>query len=445
MELQVTKTFDKTYKAFYDITNADEISAAKNHVVEPIYRYRNIVSMGGSRSSKSYSILQLLLVYMMRNKRKKITVWRNEKVVCRSTVLEDFQNIILFDYNVFSDIKYNKQQGSFTYVPTGSKIVFEGADNYSKVLGGTQDISFFNEVSEFSERVYLEIAQRTADRVFFDYNPSKSFWLNKLKNDPSTVWIHSTFEDNAFCPINIVKHIRGYDPWKEGSYEVKGGEVFYKGQPISQFNQPPPNEKNIKAGTANEFMWKVYGLGVQAEKPNKIYRGWSEIGLPEFKELPYESYFGLDFGVNAPTACIEVKFDGDRDFYIRKRMYTPLQDIENSLTTTLFIEVPDILTNSLMVVDSAKKNLKTQLQTAGYNAVGSIKGNGSVEIGIGLVQKFNIHFVYDRDLVHEYDNYSWTVDRYGKSTDVPFKQDDHLLDALRYVIAYLVRYLNIKM
>jgi len=445
MDLQVTKTFQKTYDAFYALENEKEISEAKNFEVEPIYKYRNIVSMGGSRSSKSYSILQLLLIYMMTNKRKKITVWRDQKVVCRSTVLEDFQNIILFDYNVFGNIEHNKQQGSFVYVPTGSKIIFEGADNYSKVLGGTQDISFFNEVSEFSERVYLEIAQRTSDRIFFDYNPSKSFWLEKLRNDPRTCWIHSTFEDNAFCPPNIIQHIRGYDPWEEGSYEVINSEVYHNGQPISPHNQPPRNKKNVKAGTANEFMWKVYGLGIQAEKPNKIYRGWGEISEEEFEKLSYQSYYGLDFGVNSPTACIEVKYDGDVTLYIRKRIYKPLQDIEDSIATTLYLEVNEIKETDLLIVDSAKKNLKMTLQSAGYNAVGSIKGNGSVELGIGTVQKFNIKYVHSDELIHEYNNYSWEVDRYGKSTDKPFKQDDHLLDALRYVASYLVRYLQIKL
>ena len=104
----------------------------------------------------------------------------------------------MFDYKIFKNIKENKQAGSFTYMPTKSKIVFEGADSIGKVLGGTQDISFFNEISEFSKRVYLEIRQRTADRVFCDYNPSKNFFLEDYRMDDETCFIHSNFEQNAF-------------------------------------------------------------------------------------------------------------------------------------------------------------------------------------------------------------------------------------------------------
>jgi len=64
--------------------------------------------MGGSRSSKSYSILQLLLLEMVSRKGIKITVWRNLKNVCRQTVLEDFQKIIMFDYRIYKEIKEKK-------------------------------------------------------------------------------------------------------------------------------------------------------------------------------------------------------------------------------------------------------------------------------------------------------------------------------------------------
>jgi len=445
MNIDVSETFERTYKAYNEVINQEEIDANKLEVIKPIYRYRQIVSMGGSRSSKSYSILQILLLEMISRKNLKITVWRNLKNVCRTSVLEDFEKIIMFDYRIFKDIKYNKQEGSFTYLPTKSKMVFEGADSIDKVLGGTQDISFFNEISQFEKRLYLEITQRTADRVFCDYNPSKTFWLETYRNDDETVFIHSNFEHNAFCPPNIVKQLKGYEPWETGSYEVRGSELFYRNAPISIHNQPPPHIKNIVKGTADEFMWLVYGLGIGAEKPNKIYKGWYEISQEFFDNLDYDSYFGLDFGASNPTACVDVKYDGDNAFYICERLYTPLQDIADSLPTMIKLKVPYIIPGkSLIVCDSAKEQYINLLANENYMAIGAVKGSGSVEVGITLVQGFTIYFVPSNNLKFEYDNYSWTVDKYGKSVDVPLKMDDHLMDALRYVITYLVGYLNIK-
>ena len=85
--LKVSDTFKMTYDAFHNP------------------KCRQLVSMGGSRSSKSYSILQMLMLELIKRKNIKITCWRNTKVTCRATILEDFQNIIMFDENIFKKFK----------------------------------------------------------------------------------------------------------------------------------------------------------------------------------------------------------------------------------------------------------------------------------------------------------------------------------------------------
>ena len=324
MKIQATETFEKTWDAYYELKEVEDSSVTIGGEAKNPYKYRQIVSVGGSRSSKTWSILQLFMFELVRRRNIKITVWRDTKVTCRATVMEDFQDIIMFDYSIYRGFKHNKQTGTFTYLPTNSKIVFEGADSPGKVLGSKQTISFFNEVTEFSHEVYLQITQRTSDRVISDYNPSKDFWLEKYRFDDETKFIHSTFKDNYYCPENIVKQLLSYEPWKANSYEVKGSELYYNDGLVDLQNLPPPNNKNILKGTANIYMWKVYGLGIGSEKPNKIYRGWKEISQEYFDSLEYISYFGLDFGVSNPTACVEVKYDGDRAFYITERLNKPL-------------------------------------------------------------------------------------------------------------------------
>lgn len=427
MNLEVSDTFNKTSIVFYDD------------------KYRQIVSMGGSRSSKTYSILQILMLELMRKRNIKITVWRNTKVTCRSTAMEDFINIIRFDDSVYLDFKQNKQEGSFVYKPTGSRIVFEGADSIGKVLGGAQHISYFNEITEFSKNVYLQITQRTSGKVLSDYNPSKDFWLEGYRFDEKTVFIHSTYKNNAFCSENIVEQLNSYEPWETGSYEVVGADIFYKGEILGPNNQPPINEYNVKRKTADEYHWLVYGLGIGSEKPNRIYRGWNKITQEQFDELEYTSYFGLDFGTSNPTACVEVKYDGNGAFYISPRLYKPLTDMDKSLVSAIEAFVPEIKRGtSLIVADSAKQTYINILSNAGHQIQGAIKGAGSVGSGIITVQGFTIFYVSNREFEKEYNNYSWHVDRYNKSTDEPVKIDDHYLDAIRYIIDYLVQYLGIK-
>ena len=215
--------------------------------------------------------------------------------------------------------------------------------------------------------------------------------------------------------------------------------------PISPNNQPPINIENHRIGTINEYYWMVYGLGLGSEKPNKIYRGWSEVSLELFNSLEYESYFGLDFGTASPTACVEIKYDGDGTFYVYERLYTPLSEINDSLTLVIENQIPEIKKGkSILVCDSAKDLYLQLLRSADYMAIPAIKGQGSIEVGIGIVQSFNIKYVKTAHLDAEYNGYSYTTDRYDKATDTPHKKDDHLMDALRYVISYTVKYLGIK-
>lgn len=375
----------------------------------------------------------------------KITVWRDTKVTCRATIMEDFKNIIMFDYAVYQNFKENKQSGTFVYMPTGSKIVFEGADSVGKVLGGAQDISFFNEVTEFSKPVYLQITQRTSGKVICDYNPSKDFWLEKYRSDNASVFIHSTFRDNAFCPTNIVEQLLSYEPWETGTYEIVDSEVCYKGKPISDNNQPPPHLYNIQRGTADAYMWLVYGLGIGSEKPFRIYKGWKTMSQEAFDSLDYTSYYGLDFGAKNPTAMVEVKFNGDDTFYVCPRLYTPISDMKHSLNSAVTDAAPHMRKGSDMIIcDSAKESYINQLKADGHFAIGAIKGSGSVQAGIGVVQHFNIVYVRNDEFEDEYINYSWKVDRYEKATDEPLKEKDHYLDAVRYVIDYVVKLLGIR-
>lgn len=405
--------------------------------------------MGGSRSSKTYSILQLLLLEMVSRNNIKITVWRDTKVTCRATVMEDFKRIIMFDYKVFSKFKENKQLGRFEYKPTGSEILFEGADSVGKVLGGAQDISYFNEVTEFAKPVYLQITQRTAETIFCDYNPSKDFWLEQYREDPNTTFIHSTFQNNAFCPPNIIDQLLSYEPWKSDSYEIVEGEVLYEGRPIAKDNQPPKHILNHKRKTADEYMWLVYGLGIGSEKPNRIYKGWKRVTLEYFESLDETSYFTIDFGTFNPTAILEVKYGGDGDFYVCPRFYEPLTSVDHSMSTVFRNHVDMMIPGEhLVICDSAKKSYIQTMAEIGYLADGALKGNDTVQSGITTVQGFTIYFVENHDLtqgfVKEYVNYSWDVDRYGKSMDKPIKKDDHYMDALRYIITYLVKYLGIQ-
>ena len=383
--------------------------------------WRQIVCMGGSRSSKSWSILQFFITLLLSRRNLYITVWRNTAKTCRSTVRKDFKNILAHDNYLYNAFIENKTEATFTSKDTGSVIVFEGADDIGKVLGLAQDISFFNEVTEFNEDVYLQITQRTAETIFADYNPSKNFWFERFRNDPRTVFTHSTYEDNPFCPSEIVEQLNSYNPNKQ---------------------------ENIDSGTANQYMYDVYCLGIRAERPNKIYHGWKRLPDKFFDRIPSDSYYALDFGLSSPNALVEIKFDGKRTFYVKELLYLPSDRLNGSISETIHALYPHIKDNSsILICDSAKQAVIDSMLLDGFYAVGAIKGSGSVDAGISFIQAAEIYYTDGSDNIQmEEETYSYQVDRHGKTIDVPEKnQEDHLMDAIRYGIMYLKHLLSIEL
>ena len=387
--------------------------------------------------------MQSMVIEMMKRKLLRITVWRNEKVTCRATVMEDFRSIVVNDPLLMGLFKENKAKGSYTNLRTGSVILFEGADSDRKVHGLKQHISIFNEITEFSEAAYLQITQRTEETIFADYNPSKKFWFQRMKLRSDTIFIHSNFEDNPFLAAAIVDQLKSYEPWETGSYEIVDGTPIYKGEPITIKNQPPTHKKNVAEQTADLYMWLVYGLGIGAEKPNKIYRAWKKITQDDYDELPYQEHFGLDFGSSSPTACVSVKYDGDRTFFIDEKIYQPMSLIDTSLAELL--TKMGIEADSNLVCDSAKMNYIKDLRESGFKAIKARKGQDSVNLGIQTVQGFIIYVTTtSTNIWDEESGYEWELDRYNSPTDKPVKKDDHSMDAIRYIIHFLYYYLNLQ-
>tara|TARA_R110000764_G_scaffold105438_1_gene191112 strand:+ start:2148 stop:3488 length:1341 start_codon:yes stop_codon:yes gene_type:complete len=441
LNFKVTKVFDDIYKAY-------------NTYLEGKRRYRLIIAYGSSRSSKSVSIMQLFAILLLTRKNFKITVWRETRVTAVATVMEDFKKLLTSDPILGMEFVHNKKDASFVCKKTQSIIYFSGTDQTSKVLGMYQDISFFNEISEFTEEVYLQIAQRTQETIFSDYNPSGVTFLDKYSEKEDTIFMRSTYLDNPFLSEGIINQLEGYNPFEIGTtYVDKDGKRLmneYNDLEVSSTNRPPPNINNIKNGTANEWLYMVYALGLKAEKPNKIYSNWSECSDEFYDKLELPIYCGLDFGISSPTAVVEVKFDGDRTFYIKEILYKPTSSMGITLGEFLQYKNPTnpnglISPSTLLVCDSAKKIMVDDLAQDGLMAVSALKGAGSIARSISTVQSFNIVYTKSsKNIRDEYNMYSWKIDRYGMSEDLPDpKQEDHAMDSIKYVISYLVNYLPI--
>jgi len=78
------------------------------------------------------------------------------------------------------------------------------------------------------------------------------------------------------------------------------------------------------------------------------------------------------------------------------------------------------------------------LKGYGLTVVPSEKGKDSVNNGIQLVQSQRVSLTKRSvNIIKEYRNYLWQMDKDGKVLNVPEHAFSHSMDAMRYAISYL--------
>lgn len=454
IDLKTTIVFQKNYNALM----------ARNNDGSRKYKY--IINMGSSRSSKTYSLIDIFDLYARQNKNERLTIWRDTKTDCKKTVLSDMLKYHKKTNRYLVNYTFNKTDSIFHYSDDGGKstttVEIHGTDDEETVHGLTQQIAWLNEPYKISKDTFDQIDMR-AEVIFIDYNPKKDHWVDDLMKLENAIVIHSTYKDNPFCPEESRIKIQSYQPLSyaylvqnkledesiikkfENAYilsdylDKKDYEPKYKRELIRTY-------KNEKQLTANEYKHNVYALGLKAENPNKIYNNWIPFYDSDFERLKKErhlqSYYGLDFGYAHKSACVEIMYDGDRTFYVRQKLYKALKDTDQSLGDLLTAagvptgEVTYIACDSQDNLNGVSSSLVYDLRT--YHGLNCYKVNKPKYIDrFHFINNCFIYYtVESKDLEKEYESYEYEFIN-GMTTEKPIKVDDDLINAMEYGIFFI--------
>lgn len=424
-------------------------------------KHRYIINEGSSRSSKTISLMDCYDLYARSKESKRLTVWRDTKTDCKKTVLADMlkhhkrTNRYLIEYN------FNKTESIFAYT-TESTVEIHGTDDEETVHGLEQDAAWLNEPYKISRETFDQIDQRTSDFVFIDWNPKKSHWINELKEDERTLVIHSTFRDNPFCPEEQRRKILSYQPLQR--CEAVESEILHIAEAreydIRQ-NKAKLSEKQLKElircrqnhdkNSANEFNWDVYGLGLKAENPYRIFN-FESISEQRFHDLHSPIYYGVDWGAVDPMGILALKYY-DGAVYVHELSYASENEIKQNLTLTeqmqwqeedegfikWYFNKLSLDKSRAIICDNNRISKIIALREHGYDyAIAARKYKGSIIDGIDLVNSLKVYYTNSsKNLEYEQFNYQRKVDRYGIVMDEPIDTDNHLMDPLRYVCQFL--------
>jgi len=371
LDIESTPVFEKNWQAFND----------------PLIR--TIINQGGSRSSKTYSIMQILILIALTNPKTSITIVRKSFPSLRGSVMRDWKEIMI-NWNIYEEKNHSKTEHTYTY-PNKSTIEFISLDDSQKIRGRKRDILYCNEANEIDFESWMQLKLRTSSKVFIDYNPSElEHWCYDLINQPDTKLIKSTYKDNPFLSEDQVKYIEDL---------IKVDQDFYK----------------------------IYALGERVAPRTLVYNHFVRYdNLPPENEILDRSY-GLDIGYNHETAFIEVNFATENRLYIREVFYA------NEVTTEDIVRMiaeSNYDRTKMIYIDSARPDIIASLRRKGIKASLSDK---RVREGIDYIKSKQVLInLNSENIWRESKMYSWKELQDGTITDEIIKKWDDALDAMRY-------------
>lgn len=367
------------------------VSDIYNRNIVAMNNHNIIVNKGGTRSGKTWSLLQLCATLATHCDGILISVVGETLPFLKRGVIRDFHSMMGGAWNAD---KWNATDLVYSF-DNGSQIEFFSADNEGKVHGSARDVLFINECYFVNWEIYRQLNVRTRALTFLDYNPRSRFWVDdKILGNPNVALIHSTYKDNPY--LN--------DRQRQAIEENKDDENW----------------------------WRVYGLGEIGSVEGLIYTKWATV--PEMPSPFKREFYCIDFGfTNDPTAILRVRLSGG-ELWVEELAYRTAM-LNGDIVKVL--QQNNVQRNAQIVCDGAEKKSIAEINNiGGYRAIACVKGNGSVVSGITMVQAYKINVTKNSlGMIDELRNYSWKRDANGNYINIPIDRYNHSLDALRYGVS----------
>jgi phage terminase large subunit len=353
---------------------------------------RIVVNQGGTRSSKTYSVCQVMICKALQTTGKVFTICRKTGPSLKATVYRDFFEIIE-GLGMYSRENHFVSKG--IYVLNGNEFEFVSVDEPMKIRGRKRNYLMMNEANEFTTEDWQQLILRTTEQAYLDYNPSDQFhWIyDRVLTRDDCYFIKSTYLDNPFLSAETIKEIERL--------------------------------KDI-----DENYWKIYGLGEVGLVEGLIYPKFNLVdSFPECKWVVR----GMDFGyTNDPTVIIKIGYSQGELYYEEEvhRTHLTNQDIIEVL------KEKEVSRTDVIYADSAEPKSIEEIYRGGFNIKPCRKGADSIKQGIDVVKRYPMNITKNStNLIKELRSYKWQTDKEGKNINKPVGFNDHCCDAFRYGVS----------
>jgi phage terminase large subunit len=406
-----------------------------------------IICIGGRGGAKTYEVSKFI-AFQATIKKKRCVILRDEKSLIKDTIL----NEILLRYDTANsnnqlDRYFERLKSGISERKTGKELVYTKGFRASALekkanMKGVSDIDIAaieecedlrseEEFDTFIDGLRKEgclvivmmnvpdIGHFLIKRYFIlETTEHNGYFKLSPKNIPGVVCIQTGYQDNPFLPQHIIDRYKGYGDPNHHMYNL------------------------------HHFLTAIQGYASTGRK-GQILTKVKAIKLADYLALPFKEIYGQDFGTASPAGLVGLKFDKN-NCYIRQLNYLPKStlDIAKMYCTLGFGSTDKIVADSAdpLSIDKLKVGYRTTelpddvfvkhpRLANGFYIIPCVKGQGSVEYGLGLMDSMVLHAVEESaDLWHEIYNYVYAQDKNGNYTNEPIDEFNHLIDPARYVI-----------
>jgi phage terminase large subunit len=335
--------------------------------------FRGAILKGSSRSGKTFSSIHNIIRLCAKNQKPlTFNIIKETYNSFKTTLYDDF-NRILPEFGLYSPFMDKKEVDSFKIL--GHKINLLGADKPSKFHGASCDYAWYNEMLDISNDIFNQAEMRC--RVFWwgDFNPKLTqHWVfEKVVNRPDVSELTTTWHDNPYISKAEKSKILSYEPTK----------------------------KNIDAGTADDYYWKVYGLGIGTPPEGLIFKHINYINEWPIDIAPVH---GLDFGWTADSTALVRVGENKTDIFIELLLYKPTETsseiIEYSISRGINKHIPCTADSSDKYTGENKGTVEMvkELKNDGWN-IKKVRKTKSIMFWLSKMKEKRINVIIN-DLSH---------------------------------------------
>ena len=365
---------------------------------------RYVVSVGGTRSGKTFAILQLLTYLVERDKPGEVTSVVSETLPhLKKGAIRDFEAIM--GTTLKDDANWNETEHIYTF-PQGGKLEFFSVDAPSRVQGPARKRLFENEAIHLQYDTHRQLAVRTKGIIFIDLNPECVSWIDeKIMPRKNCITFRTTYKDNV---------------------DRNTGESLLTPEQIDE----------IESNKDDSNWWRVYGLGLTGQLEGLIFPEFEQVdSWPDVIADSVKESYGIDYGfTNDTTAIIHCLTDNrKREIWLDEVIFR-----KGMLNEDIVAVLKEEGARAPIYADSAEPKTNADISRYGFNVTGSYKATKKAE-QLQLIKGYKLK-VTKRSLnvIRELRGYVWQKDKNGDLLNEPIGVQDHSMDAFRYgVFPYL--------